>query len=332
MIQHLIKQSEEMKEYFTKDKNPISCLTHMKQTLHFAYSRDQENAILGHKIHNKADLSLHLVYSNDETSNEGDFILKISRFNIKIENKNRKYKNKKQVTTNFERGVLSNGIIEKYLQLIEEKDFEENNFSIPPRPTKIKTEIKIITLYSKIFIGKFFFNSKIFILFFLGGRYNKYSREISQSNWVADGKRVGKYSVEEILMDPVKEIIKCRDMKFVSSGREDIDVRMMGNGRPFILTLIEPETVPTEEQLLFCTEKINSSQVVKISNFKLRSKEEYNLLNESAEKKEKKYRCLIKSEKLVSSLDFSSLHNKELTLQQSTPIRVLNRRAQKKRF
>lgn len=30
-------------------------------------------------------------------------------------------------------------------------------------------------------------------------------------------------------------------MKFHSGGREDIDVRMLGNGRPFLIELINPE-------------------------------------------------------------------------------------------
>lgn len=30
----------------------------------------------------------------------------------------------------------------------------------------------------------------------------------------------------------------CDDARFVASGREDIDVRMLGNGRPFVLQVM----------------------------------------------------------------------------------------------
>ena len=35
--------------------------------------------------------------------------------------------------------------------------------------------------------------------------------------------------------------IIASDYKFSSGGREDIDVRMLGKGRPFVLKLINPK-------------------------------------------------------------------------------------------
>ena len=347
MIFHLCKQSEEIKQFFSKDKNPLTCLTTLKQSLRFAVSREEESSFLDHKITTNADLSVQLVFTSEETKNEGNFIRDLKKLDIKVQKNKKKLPIKKQRASEIENGCISMGIIEKHIQSIEESDFEENNFSIPPKPTLTNIEFQIMTIYSKIFIGIIFFFFQFFIFFFnffyfififffnflvIGSRYNKYSREISQSNWIAEGKRVGKYSVEEIMIDAVKESIDFLEIKFVSAGREDMDVRMMGNGRPFILTLIEPDCLPSEEQLLKITEKINSSKIVKISNLKLRSKEEFDFLNLSAETKEKKYRCLIKTDKLVSSLDLSLLHMKEFVLKQATPIRVLNRRAKKIRF
>lgn len=34
----------------------------------------------------------------------------------------------------------------------------------------------------------------------------------------------------------------CDAVRFIASGREDIDVRMLGNGRPFVLQVVYVET------------------------------------------------------------------------------------------
>ena len=38
------------------------------------------------------------------------------------------------------------------------------------------------------------------------------------------------------------------DMKFSSSGREDVDVRMLGRGRPFMFELVNPRRVHLSQQ------------------------------------------------------------------------------------
>lgn len=79
---------------------------------------------------------------------------------------------------------------------------------------------------------------------FVAGRYRKLSRELSQSPWILGGKRVMDESVQEIIareiapyfsVDPVTQV---EQINFMSSGREDIDVRCLGKGRPFVLELV----------------------------------------------------------------------------------------------
>lgn len=50
------------------------------------------------------------------------------------------------------------------------------------------------------------------------------------------------------------------ECKFVSAGREDADVRMLGAGRPFYIELINPRS-PQQEDRLFpiIQEEINTS-------------------------------------------------------------------------
>lgn len=48
----------------------------------------------------------------------------------------------------------------------------------------------------------------LYKLFWFTGRYNKYSRELSQTPWICDGKRKGESSVEEEICNPLKKIFK----------------------------------------------------------------------------------------------------------------------------
>ncbi|ETW05367.1 tRNA pseudouridine(54/55) synthase, variant 5 [Aphanomyces invadans] len=73
---------------------------------------------------------------------------------------------------------------------------------------------------------------------YVAGRYLKYQRGLSQTPWVLDGERLGESSVEEAIGDIVLPHFHAKSYKFHTAGREDVDVRMLGNGRPFILELI----------------------------------------------------------------------------------------------
>ncbi|KAJ1611691.1 pseudouridylate synthase like protein [Cryptosporidium canis] len=67
---------------------------------------------------------------------------------------------------------------------------------------------------------------------YIMGRYLKLSRRISQSKWgFSDGGKsqiAVNTSIEEILSESLKELIDFEKLTFSSSGREDVDVRMLG--------------------------------------------------------------------------------------------------------
>ncbi|CAO2833786.1 unnamed protein product [Amaranthus hypochondriacus] len=62
---------------------------------------------------------------------------------------------------------------------------------------------------------------------YIGGRYLKYSRNVSQSRWIIDDERMGEASVEEIVGNNVLPFCKGENYKFHAAGREDIDVLSM---------------------------------------------------------------------------------------------------------
>ncbi len=182
---------------------------------------------------------------------------------------------------------------------------------------------------------------------FIYGKYNKLIRGIPQTHWdcrLCRGKGcetcnfTGKQyltSVEEhISPEFVKESISTGS-KFHGAGREDIDVRMLGDGRPFILELKNPKIRTLD--LITIKERVNESnkKKVKISSLRYSSKREVIELKKNTENTRKVYRALVESKKEFRLEDFEEkrknlkncLENRKI--RQRTPIRVSHRRADK---
>ncbi|MCK4779665.1 MAG: tRNA pseudouridine(54/55) synthase Pus10, partial [Candidatus Lokiarchaeota archaeon] len=115
--------------------------------------------------------------------------------------------------------------------------------------------------------------------------------------------------------------------------REDIDVRMLGNGRPFILELKEPKTRNLD--LNYIMVEINNTQdgKVQISNLKYSSKKQVIALKAKAENTKKVYLALIEAEEAIEKKTFETKLNllkntiENNKIYQRTPNRVSHRRA-----
>ncbi|XP_046847599.1 tRNA pseudouridine synthase Pus10-like [Xenia sp. Carnegie-2017] len=164
---------------------------------------------------------------------------------------------------------------------------------------------------------------------YLAGRYNKYSRFLSQSPWIVNGQRMTENSVEELIAAEIEKVFLSDDSKFSSAGREDVDVRMLGKGRPFILELINPRKIAQNlEQIKKLQMKVNSStDDIKIRDLQKISREECGKLKEAEKSKTKTYRALVYVSEGVTEEELFSLNdNKDIMLNQKTPLRVLHRR------
>ena len=87
---------------------------------------------------------------------------------------------------------------------------------------------------------------------FVSGRYRKLVRTIPQSKWFCSNCRgrgckkcggTGKLypeSVEELSSKPLLEATLGEEAFLHASGREDIDARMLGTGRPFVIEVSKP--------------------------------------------------------------------------------------------
>ncbi|MGA7076891.1 MAG: tRNA pseudouridine(54/55) synthase Pus10, partial [Halobacteriota archaeon] len=105
---------------------------------------------------------------------------------------------------------------------------------------------------------------------FLYGRYNKFVRGIPQTRWPCrecGGKgcprcnltgKTYQESVQELIGTYVLEASLGKDVVFHGAGREDIDARMLGNGRPFVLEVRSPRKRQIDLQQL--EHAVNSSQ------------------------------------------------------------------------
>lgn len=63
---------------------------------------------------------------------------------------------------------------------------------------------------------------------YLLGRYRKLARDVPQAAWTIDNERRGRNSVEEIVSEQVVKILRARSCRMHACGREDIDVRCLG--------------------------------------------------------------------------------------------------------
>lgn len=165
---------------------------------------------------------------------------------------------------------------------------------------------------------------------YVAGRYNKYSRILSQTPWLIDGVRKSEKSVQEIICDPLETFVKSSSVRFSSSGREDIDVRMLGNGRPFLIEFVDPHCPQLSTVLCRRIEnEINSeTDLVAVNSLCVVSKTAQEVLKKGEQKKRKSYCALVWSKDTLDKSELESLSSiKDLVLHQKTPIRVLHRRS-----
>nr|XP_037862919.1 tRNA pseudouridine synthase Pus10 isoform X3 [Chlorocebus sabaeus] len=116
---------------------------------------------------------------------------------------------------------------------------------------------------------------------------------------------------------------------FSSSGREDVDVRTLGNGRPFAIELVNPHRVHfTSQEIKELQQKINnSSNKIQVRDLQLVTREAIGHMKEGEEEKTKTYSALIWTDKAIQKKDIEFLNDiKDLKIDQKTPLRVLHRR------
>lgn len=165
---------------------------------------------------------------------------------------------------------------------------------------------------------------------YFGGRYLKYSRNVSQTRWIIDDERMGEASVEEIIGSNILPLCQGDNYKFHAAGREDIDVRMLGSGRPFLVEIQNARLIPSEAFVKEIETKINNSEnkLVGVKNLKVVGSEGWTLMHEGEAEKQKQYAALAWVSRPLKDEDLEAISSlKDMQILQRTPIRVLHRRS-----
>lgn len=180
---------------------------------------------------------------------------------------------------------------------------------------------------------------------FIFGRYRKLMRGLPQTRWpcrecrgigrLSTGdtckncKGTGKQyqeSVEELIAKPFMEQTGAKREAFHGEGREDIDARMLGKGRPFVFEIKDPKKRNID--LKQKEKEINeyAKGKVEVSDLRPSDVKEMRLLK--TRMFDKSYDCLIES-KNITEEDLNKLEEffEGKMISQGTPTRVLHRRA-----
>lgn len=165
---------------------------------------------------------------------------------------------------------------------------------------------------------------------FVAGRYCKYSRTLSQTPWILNGVALFESSVQEKIENGFKSLIGYDSFKFSSSGREDVDVRMLGNGRPFLVQINNPRFLTNDaDRITKVQQAINSdTKDIQVRDLQIVDKvESQKFLKEGEQDKTKTYEAICCLSRPVTDQDFETLKTiNDLVVTQRTPIRVLHRR------
>ena len=172
---------------------------------------------------------------------------------------------------------------------------------------------------------------------FVGARYVKHVRGLPQTPWyeTVDGKRtrIQESSVQELVQAAVLRLMGSPACIFQSSGREDTDVRMLGEGRPFMLELFDAKhAFPTEAEFAAAAASVHEASGGRVSingTFARIPREVASAkMHFDRENKSKTYAALVRLDRPWTDADRATLAAvKDMDITQRTPVRVLPRRA-----
>ena len=154
---------------------------------------------------------------------------------------------------------------------------------------------------------------------FVSGRYRKLVRGLPQCRWAA-----WPTSVQAIVGDPVREAAGGEDHSFHGCGREDADVRCLGE-RPFVLEVLRPRRRRLDWAALALA--IARSGAVEVLGLGRCAAEE--VARVKSLRPEKTYRALARLAEPVA--DLAPLANLAGRIRQRTPTRALRSRADRVR-
>ncbi len=157
---------------------------------------------------------------------------------------------------------------------------------------------------------------------YIYGTYRKERRDIPQTRWINGSGD----SLESLIGEKLLKFTGGKNYKLHGSGREDVDVMMLGNGREFVMEIDEPEvrTFPLKQ---FMDEVNNSGSNIYISNLEFTDKKKVRDIKEATY--DKTYRAVIECENTINEKQLITAVDKfkNFTISQRTPTRVIGNRS-----
>jgi tRNA pseudouridine synthase 10 len=135
-------------------------------------------------------------------------------------------------------------------------------------------------------------------------------------------------SVEELIATPLLDVTSGIKASFHGSGREDIDARMLGKGRPFVIEITKPQKRFLDLKKVEEVVNTYAKGKVEVLNLQFADKAVVRRLKK-AESAQKEYRVLIEFENKIATKELRLLEERltNVMVMQKTPLRVLHRRA-----
>ena len=125
---------------------------------------------------------------------------------------------------------------------------------------------------------------------YIYGVYRKLRRDIPQTRWIKYSQI--KDTVESVIGEEAMSMADGTNYFLHGAGREDVDVRMLGNGREFIIEVANPKVRSIDLENL--KERINSkNKGVEVDNLSFATKDDVVRIKD--ERYVKKYRAILES-------------------------------------
>jgi tRNA pseudouridine synthase 10 len=178
----------------------------------------------------------------------------------------------------------------------------------------------------------------------LEGRYRKLVRDLPQTIFycpVCKGRGKGCQSCEgfgKLTKDSVQELIqrkvlpryRSRRGKFHGAGREDLDVRMLGGGRPFVFEVVNPKNLIVDLDEIRDAINDYGRARIEVTDFVTVPRKRVAQIKETHSPKV--YRSFVVVDKEPTDEALEQVIGRSVEVMQRTPQRVAHRRADKDRL
>lgn len=170
---------------------------------------------------------------------------------------------------------------------------------------------------------------------FIYGRYRKLVRGLPQSPWLykPDSRILYATSIEELITKPLISLTRGSGAKLHAAGREDLDVRTLGSGRPFVAEIRDPKVRAIN---LRDAERLINQQaegLVEVEGLQFVDGKLVPKLKAYAEIARKTYMARIRTAKDLDANDLERIEKglSGAVITQKTPMRILGRKFDKVR-